>query len=1012
MVFDDLKEIRHLGRGTFGEVVLAKRTSDGSFCAVKHIRKSEAGATEAKEHATEVHALKTLKHPFILRIFGASEDEHTFSIVTEYADAGDLQQLLKKYQEAGQHFDGMEMLSIFAQLTSAVSHVHGAHIMHRDLKPSNVLLTTFGCLKLGDFGVAKVLAGTTCCDQLTCVGSPTYMAPEIVGGEPYGPPCDMWSLGVMLYELYTFQKPFEGRSLGELVMRIASGSYRPVSDVMTQPRDAAFAERVGELVGVMLRTNFRVRAKVGDVARHELLRYLVASLRSCVAVLAAVLRRISKQQSGDDETSLLAELDQASVVVPVAGGDRGIIGRSTSGGSAVSVSGSATMEGTVVRNRPPRTPGVRGTATPPEPDGTQRLLESSGLSRSASGDSLALSDTQLSFSLTATGTALGFRTQSNSLLGLTGSRCEGLEEGILAGALEKGDEGGTIVVPAPPLGHADGSADTISSHATLLGGDVPADTIMSPGPLLAESMDTAGLAAVLGREVEGADGSVGRTSTLSGSSLQRAAAQLGESLMNQSPGKAEGAGTLRSKRKGVTMAQGAESHGSPVGPDPEVAAVLGGTSEPSPIHLLHSTSRSPGRSDDGGGEAAAGEPERGAMASSAPRSFGAHPGTSAGSQARRKAPHTLSPSSSSGELQEGRARAPSFGGSLVGAARSLMGSAGFASQSTPAGGGVQRRDSGSDPDKSATWPHADALRPSQDESPPWSTPPGRKPTTPESQGPARNDRQPRRRENAAVSWSASDSPKVEPPATFSEDQRQKQPQRDRLRRHGGGRPVEHAGSVSAPPSQFRRPSNHSPRASQSPSPEVADPRAWRKQASGPSAAAPLGSPSGGGSAANATSSTGLGRFRPGQKVGIHGLRMSTELNGTAGILQHFERDRGRWIVRFADTGDERALKPENLSEAEAPDAARAGSKTPSPPAGSASPRVQMSSSAGIGTGSLPGNVRLSKGSLSSAHRRSVSAMQAGLQPPPSQSLGRLLPQRSAGGATPSRPSSRGRLRVA
>lgn len=892
MVSEGFEEIRPLGRGAFGEVVLAKRKSDGSFCAIKHIRKSEVGATEAKEHATEVRALKTLKHPFILRIFGASEDEHTVSIVTEFADAGDLQQLLKRFQEAGHRLDGMELLAIFAQLTSAVSHVHSAHIMHRDLKPSNVLLTTSGCLKLGDFGVAKVLAGTTCCDQLTCVGTPTYMAPEIVGGEPYGPPCDIWSLGVMLYEMYTFRKPFEGRSLGELAMRVASGYYKPVSDVVAQPRDVVFADRLSELVDQMLRTNFRVRAKIGDVARHELLRYLVSSLRSCVAVLTAVLRRSSGGQS-EDESSLVAELDQASAVIPMAAAPRPNIGRSTSGGSTTSAGGSTTVEGTVVRNRPPRTPGVKGSATPPETEGTQRLLSS----RSFGGDSLAFSDTTFSLSLTGTVNPLGVRSGSRSLLELSSSGGRELEKGVLSEALAEGSGRSPVAALSPPSG----------------GEHVPFDTMGPHGPLLAASMDSANLAALLGREVDGCDGadggggtlgrstsstsscgnsSMGRgtrlPSILSASSPHRGAGQAGESVLDKSLPKMEDSGM---RQRSVTAT-----------PDP-------------------------GCSVDGleGGDAT--------------------PELSAWQQFSATSPV-------SGHLSE-----------------------------------------------SAEGPEMLA----------------------QSQRQARKDRQQtrnlRRREPAASEHSDHSDPiKTESPesgleACSAQEQRQKQLQRERQKRQHvhGSRPSPQAeqpgssSSSSAPPALFRRGAVTSPRASQSESPDVFDSRPWRKPAAAAAGTVPASSPGGAGSA---NSTAGPGRFRSGMSVFIHGLKMSPELNGSEGVLRHFERERCRWIVRLSDTGDERALKPENLIDA------AAGTKSPSPPTSSKSPRLPTPVVAGMGTGGLPGNVRVGKGSPPTPHRRSVAAMHAGLQPPPSHSLGRLLPHRSTGGATGSRPASRGRLRVA
>ncbi|CAL1138842.1 unnamed protein product, partial [Cladocopium goreaui] len=187
-------------------------------------------AGEEAEHLAEVKALQALQHPCILRYYGSTELDESVSLVMEFADAGDLQHLLKAQADSGNLFEAAQLFALFSQLVIAVAHVHSNRVLHRDLKPSNVMLTSDGLLKLGDFGVAKVLAGTTVMDNMTCVGSPTYMAPEIVSGDPYGAACDVWSLGVILYEMASFQRPFEGRSLGELVMRISSGQFKDLRE--------------------------------------------------------------------------------------------------------------------------------------------------------------------------------------------------------------------------------------------------------------------------------------------------------------------------------------------------------------------------------------------------------------------------------------------------------------------------------------------------------------------------------------------------------------------------------------------------------------------------------------------------------------------------------------------------------------------------------------------------------------------------------------------------------------
>lgn len=298
---DDYEELQHLGRGAFGEVLLMKQKSTGLLCAVKRLTKQPLSAAEEAEHLSEVKALQALQHPCILKYYGSLEGKESLSLVMEYADAGDLQQLLRRQADSQALFEAVTLFAIFAQLVVAVAHAHKHRVLHRDLKPSNVMLTSSGFLKLGDFGVAKVLAGTTACDQMTCVGSPTYMAPEIVSGEPYGSACDVWSLGVILYELSSFRKPFEGRSLGELVMRISSGKFAAVgTHLEDRPGGRAIEDAVNPVIARMLVSEAKRRAKMPEVMMSSpALHLFVQSLRSSRAVVASVVNSSQEPESSE-----------------------------------------------------------------------------------------------------------------------------------------------------------------------------------------------------------------------------------------------------------------------------------------------------------------------------------------------------------------------------------------------------------------------------------------------------------------------------------------------------------------------------------------------------------------------------------------------------------------------------------------------------------------------------------------------------------------------------------------
>jgi len=105
-----------------------------------------------------------------------------------------------------------------------MKHVHDRKILHRDIKCQNVFVTKQGIIKMGDFGIARVLRHTVDVAR-SMVGTPYYLSPEIIEGRPYSFKSDIWSLGVMLYELCALRPPFEGSSMHFLSMQIVRGKY-------------------------------------------------------------------------------------------------------------------------------------------------------------------------------------------------------------------------------------------------------------------------------------------------------------------------------------------------------------------------------------------------------------------------------------------------------------------------------------------------------------------------------------------------------------------------------------------------------------------------------------------------------------------------------------------------------------------------------------------------------------------------------------------------------------------
>ena len=118
----------------------------------------------------------------------------------EYADGGDLNSIVKERKESADFFEESQVLHYFTQICLAIKHLHDRKILHWDLKSQNIFLTWNRLVKLGDFGIARVL-GSTWENAMTIVGTPYYLSPEIVENKPYSFKSDIWSLGILLYEM-------------------------------------------------------------------------------------------------------------------------------------------------------------------------------------------------------------------------------------------------------------------------------------------------------------------------------------------------------------------------------------------------------------------------------------------------------------------------------------------------------------------------------------------------------------------------------------------------------------------------------------------------------------------------------------------------------------------------------------------------------------------------------------------------------------------------------------------
>ncbi|XP_032711360.1 serine/threonine-protein kinase Nek1 isoform X4 [Lontra canadensis] len=218
--------LQKIGEGSFGKAILVKSTEDGKQYVIKEINISRMSNKEREESRREVAVLANMKHPNIVQYRESFEENGSLYIVMDYCEGGDLFKRINA--QKGILFQEDQILDWFVQICLALKHVHDRKILHRDIKSQNIFLTKDGTVQLGDFGIARVLNSTVELAR-TCIGTPYYLSPEICENKPYNNKSDIWALGCVLYEMCTLKHAFEAGNMKNLVLKIISGSFPPVS---------------------------------------------------------------------------------------------------------------------------------------------------------------------------------------------------------------------------------------------------------------------------------------------------------------------------------------------------------------------------------------------------------------------------------------------------------------------------------------------------------------------------------------------------------------------------------------------------------------------------------------------------------------------------------------------------------------------------------------------------------------------------------------------------------------
>ena len=297
------KVIKLLGEGSFGKAFLCSKDSPDSLCVIKQIVIEEMSESDKKDVFNEANILAKLDHQNIIKfyeVFDSKKPKHTLNIVTEYADGGDLSEKIKSQGKTP--FKETEILDYFTQICLALKHIHDKKIIHRDLKSGNVFLMKSGLVKLGDFGIAKGFEKTM--DKAkTMVGTPYYLSPEIVEGKPYDNKSDIWSLGVLLYEMMTFKMPFNANSLPMLSAKIIRGNYTPPPSVYTKD--------LREIVSKCLTVNPKGRPSISEILRMPIIQNRIKNFLDENQYNKEFSKTIAKKYKENKKTVLIKNKENA-----------------------------------------------------------------------------------------------------------------------------------------------------------------------------------------------------------------------------------------------------------------------------------------------------------------------------------------------------------------------------------------------------------------------------------------------------------------------------------------------------------------------------------------------------------------------------------------------------------------------------------------------------------------------------------------------------------------------------